>query len=110
MLSSVIRSTRPLYAARALAPLGDRILVRKSLKETVTSGGILLPSDNVKDSLEGSVVAVGPGIRDISGVLHAVDLKPGDSVLLPRYGGTEVEIGDEKLSLYRHDDILGKFE
>ncbi len=109
MLSSAIRSTRPLYA-RVLAPLGDRILVRKSVKETVTAGGILLPSDNVKDPNEGTVVAVGPGLRDVSGALHAVNLKAGDAVLLPKYGGTEVEIGDEKLSLYREEDILGKFE
>jgi chaperonin GroES len=109
MLSSVIRSTRPLQA-RALAPLGDRILVRKSTKETMTPGGILLPSDNVKESNEGVVVAVGPGIRDVNGILHPVNLKSGENVLLPKYGGTEVEIGDEKLSLYREDDILGKFE
>ncbi len=69
-----------------------------------------MPSDNVKDSQEGTVVAVGPGIRDVNGALQKMNLRGGDIVLLPKYGGTEVEIGDEKLSLYREDDILGKFE
>lgn len=101
------RATRPLY--RSLAPLGDRILIRKAVKETQTAGGILLPTDGAKQPNEGTVVAVGPGIRDVSGVLHAPTLKSGDNVLLPQYGGTEVEIGDEKLSLFREDDILGKF-
>jgi chaperonin GroES len=109
MFSSAIRASRPLYQ-RTLSPLGDRILIRKSVKETVTSGGILLPTDNAKDIHEGTVVATGPGIRDVHGTLHALNLKSGDVVLLPKYGGTEVEIGNEKLSLFREEDILGKFD
>jgi len=46
----------------------------------------------------------------VSGVLHAPTLKAGDKVLLPKYGGSEIEIGDEKLNLFREDDILGKFD
>jgi chaperonin GroES len=102
------RATRPL--SRALAPLGDRILIRKAVAETQTAGGILLPTANAKDKDEGTVIAVGPGLRDVSGVLHAPTVKAGDTVLLPKYGGTEIEIGDEKMSLFREDDILGKFE
>ena len=98
----------PLY--RALAPLGDRILIRKAAKDTVTAGGMLLPTDSGKPVNEGTVVAVGPGIRDVSGVLHAPTVKAGDKVLLLQYGGMEIEIEDEKLSLFREDDILGKFE
>ncbi|KAL3777723.1 hypothetical protein ACHAW5_008952 [Stephanodiscus triporus] len=98
-------------SSRKFAPLGDRVLVRRSIKETMTSGGILLPSDNVKESNEGIVVSVGPGARDdTTGNMRPLCLKVGDSVLLPKYGGTEVEVGDEKMSLYREEDILGKFE
>lgn len=96
--------------ARSLAPLADRILVRRAAKEAQTAGGIYLPNDNVKSPNEGEVVSVGPGIRDVSGGLHAPTLKAGDKVLLPEYGGTTVKIDDEELSLFREDDILGKFE
>lgn len=108
MFSGFARATRPL--SRSLAPLGDRILIRKAVKETTTAGGIILPSDNAKEPNEGTVVAAGPGVRDASGTLHAPTLKAGDAVLLPKYGGTEIEIGDEKLSLFREEDILGKFD
>ena len=46
----------------------------------------------------------------MNGVLHAPTIQKGDSVLLPKYGGTEVEIGEEKLVLFREEDILGKFD
>ena len=82
--------------SRSLAPLADRILVRKAAKEVQTAGGIYLPTDNAKSPNEGEVVAVGPGMRDVSGNLHTPSLKAGDSVLLPEYGGTKVEVDKEE--------------
>ena len=110
MFSGFARATRPL--SRSLAPLGDRILIRKSVAETQTAGGILLPTDNAQEPNEGEVVAVGPGIKDVNGVVHVSNLKKGDLVLLPKYGGMEIEVGEEKekMTLFREDDILGKFE
>eukprot|EP00543_Licmophora_paradoxa_P004268 CAMPEP_0202457492 /NCGR_PEP_ID=MMETSP1360-20130828/14505_1 /ASSEMBLY_ACC=CAM_ASM_000848 /TAXON_ID=515479 /ORGANISM="Licmophora paradoxa, Strain CCMP2313" /LENGTH=98 /DNA_ID=CAMNT_0049077603 /DNA_START=108 /DNA_END=404 /DNA_ORIENTATION=+ len=96
--------------ARSLAPLGDRVLVRRAAKETQTAGGLYLPSDKTKDPNEGEVVAVGPGERDVAGNLHQVDLKSGDNVLLPEYGGMKITVDDEELVLFRESDILGKFE
>ena len=34
----------------------------------------------------------------------------GDRVLLPEYGGHTVKIADEEFTLYRDEDILGRFE
>ena len=97
--------------ARSLAPLGDCILVRKAAKEVQTAGGIIIPSDNAKSPNEGKVVAVGAGLRDVSGNLHTPILKSGDSVLLPEYGGTKVKLGEEdEVFMFRESDILGKFE
>jgi chaperonin GroES len=69
-----------------------------------------LPGDATKDPNEGTVVAVGPGEKDVTGTLHATSLQEGDSVLLPEYGGTKVAIADEELFLFRESDILGKFD
>ena len=56
------------------------------------------------------MVAVGAGLRDVSGNLHTPILKSGDSVLLPEYGGTKVKIDDEELHLFHEDDIIGKYD
>uniref|UniRef100_A0A7S2SH55 10 kDa chaperonin n=1 Tax=Eucampia antarctica TaxID=49252 RepID=A0A7S2SH55_9STRA len=96
--------------ARSLAPLGDRILIRRAAKEVQTAGGIYLPTDTTKSPNEGDVIAVGPGIRDVSGALHMPTLKAGDKVLLPEYGGTTVKVEDDEFQLFREDDILGKFD
>lgn len=95
---------------RKLAPLGDRVLVRRAPKEVQTASGIYLPGDATKDPNEGEVVSVGPGERDVTGQLHPTTLKVGEKVLLPEYGGTKVKIDDEELHLFRESDILGKFD
>jgi chaperonin GroES len=39
-----------------------------------------------------------------------VSVKVGETVLLPEYGGTKVEIQDKEMFLYREHDILAKLE
>uniref|UniRef100_A0A7S1G1M3 10 kDa chaperonin n=1 Tax=Corethron hystrix TaxID=216773 RepID=A0A7S1G1M3_9STRA len=96
--------------SRSFAPLGDRVLVRRAPKEVQTASGIYLPSAAEKNSNEGTVVAVGPGLVDATGTLHPANVTAGDSVLLPEYGGTKVTVEDEEMFLFREDDILGKFQ
>ena len=100
--------TQPLF--RKLQPLADRVLVKRAPKEVQTAGGIILPSDSGKDPNEGEVVAVGKGMVDVSGNLHAIDLKAGDKVLLPEYGGTKIKLEDSEVFMFRETDILGKFD
>lgn len=45
---------------------------------------------------EGQVVAVGPGRRTNAGEVIPVDVKEGDTVMLPEYGGQPLELGGEK--------------
>jgi chaperonin GroES len=59
--------------------------------------------------MEGKVVAIGKK-RDDDGKEIAFDVKVGDKVLLPKYGGTEVKIGDKTYQLVREEDLLGVIE
>lgn len=52
---------------------------------------------------------MGPGRVSDSGAKVPMGVAVGDTVLLPEYGGQTVKLGDEELSLFRDDDILGKF-
>lgn len=94
---------------RKLVPLFDRVLVKRFVAETTTAGGIMLPEKAGGSTLEGTVVAVGPGISDKNGKNVPVSVTVGDEVLMPEYGGTKVEINDEEYVLFRDVDLLGKF-
>ena len=55
-------------------------------------------------------MAVGPGRQLEDGVLSPMNVAVGDTVLLPEYGATVVEVDDEELFLVREGEILGKYE
>lgn len=74
-----------------------------------TASGILLPETGKKLN-EGEVVAVGPGAMTREGKLLPMNIKAGDKVLLPEYGGHFVKLGEDEYHLYREEDILGRFD
>ena len=91
-------------------PLHDRVVIRRIEGEDKTKGGILIP-DTVKEKpQEGEVVAVGPGARDESGKLIALEVKAGDRVLFGKWSGSEVKIDGEDLLIMKESDILGVIE
>ncbi|XP_066138191.1 10 kDa heat shock protein, mitochondrial-like [Euwallacea fornicatus] len=96
-------------AIKRLVPLFDRVLIKKAEAITKTKGGIVIPEKAQGKILQGTVVAVGPGQRKDDGSHIPLAVKVGETVLLPEYGGTKVEIEENvEYHLYRETDILGK--
>lgn len=96
-------------AAKRLIPLLDRVLVEKIVPPTRTAGGILLPETTAKLN-SGTVIEVGAGLKNKEGKLIPLDVKKGDTVLLPDYGGSHIKLEGREYVLYRHDDLLGILE
>jgi chaperonin GroES len=94
----------------AFRPLGDRVLVRRVEEEAKTKGGIIIPDTAKEKPQEGEVVAVGPGARDDSGKIQALDVKKGDRILFGKWSGTEVKLDGEDLLIMKESDILGVLE
>ena len=94
-----------------IKPLGDRVLVEPLEEEEVKKGGIIIP-DTAKGEKpqQGKVIAVGTGKVDDEGKKVPFTVKKGDRVLMPKYGGTEVRIGDKEYQILREEDILAIVE
>ena len=92
-----------------LKPLGDRIVVKIEEKEQ-TVGGFVLAGASQEKTKEAQVLAVGQGIRTLTGELVAPIVAVGDKVLIEAFAGVEVKDGDENLSIIREADILAIVE
>ena len=88
-------------------PLHDRVVIRRLDGEEKTKGGIIIPDTAKEKPQEGEVVAVGPGARDDSGKVNALELKTGDRILFGKWSGTEVKIDGEDLIIMKESDVLG---
>ena len=91
-------------------PLHDRVVVRRIEAEEKTAGGIIIPDTAKEKPQEGEIVAVGPGARDQTGKVVALDVKAGDRVLFGKWSGTEVRIDGQDLLIMKESDIMGVIE
>ncbi|MBA4807262.1 MAG: co-chaperone GroES [Alphaproteobacteria bacterium] len=91
----------------AFRPLGDRVLVKRVEEESKTKGGIIIPDTAKEKPQEGEVVSVGPGARDETGKVNALELKAGDRILFGKWSGTEVKIDGDDLIIMKESDVLG---
>lgn len=93
-----------------LRPLHDRILAQRITQPDRTSGGLFIPDNAKEKALEAMVIAVGAGKRLEDGRLQELSLQAGDSVLIGKYTGSEVQLDGEELIIVREDDVLAVLE
>ena len=92
-----------------IRPLGARVLVEPVETKEEVKGGIYIPDTAKEKPQEGKVLAIGKK-RDDDGKEIPFDVKVGDTVLMPKYGGTEVKIDDKTYQIVREEDLLGVIE
>ena len=93
-----------------LRPLGDRVVVKATSRETVTKSGIVLPDTAKEKPQEGEILAIGPGKVLDNGKRVTLEVKVGQKILFAKYAGTEVKIDGEEYLILRESDIMGVVE
>lgn len=94
-------------AVKRFVPLMDRVLVQKMKHEAKTASGIFLPDQAKQVINQATVIAVGEGKLLKDGQRIACTVKPGDSVIVPEYGGMNIKFDDEEYQVFRNEDIVG---
>jgi chaperonin GroES len=89
-----------------IKPLSDRVLVEPQEDKEVEKGGIIIPDSAKEKPQQGKVISLGTGKKDDDGKLIPFNVKEGDTVLMPKYGGTEVKLDEKDYQIMREDDIL----
>ena len=89
-----------------IRPLHDRVVVKRIERDEQVRGGIIIPDTAKEKPQEAEVMAVGPGRINEDGSRSPMDVKEGDRVLMGKYSGSEVRIGEEDLVILREDEIL----
>ncbi|MDH4394727.1 MAG: co-chaperone GroES [Limnobacter sp.] len=93
-----------------IRPLHDRVIVKRLESERKTASGIVIPDNAAEKPDQGEVLAAGPGKRDDSGKLIAMDVKVGQKVLFGKYSGQAIKVDGQELLVMREEDIMGIIE
>ncbi len=83
------------------------MLVQPLEEKETKKGGIIIPDTAKEKPQEGKVVALGTGKVDDNGKKVEFTVKKNDTVLISKYGGTEIKVDGESYLIMREDDILG---
>lgn len=88
-----------------VAPLRDRIIIKRIEAQAVSAGGIIIPDDAKEKPQQGEVVAVGSGRITDDGTIVPLEIKRGDRILFSKYSGTEIKIDGGEYLILREDDV-----
>ena len=91
-----------------LKPLEDRIVVQALEAVQTTASGLVIPDTAKEQPQEAKVIAVGPKLLDDEG--NFKDVKPGDTVVFSKYGGTELKYNGEEFIILAIRDVLAVIE
>ena len=88
-----------------IEPLENRVVI-KFLEEEENKSGIIIPTDAKEKSMEGTVIAVGPGLITPEGEAIKMKLTEGAKVLYSKFVGTEVTYQGEDYLIMRESEVL----
>ena len=89
-----------------LRPLGDKILIKRKDAETKTKSGIFIPESAKEKPQQAVVIAIGDGKLLDNGNRAKFQVKKGDTVLIGKWGGTELKVDDKEMLVMSEDEIL----
>ena len=95
-----------------LKPLQNYVLIKKPDPIKITESGIHIPGMalEINPIFEGTVVAVGDGLRLENGDIQPVELKVNDQVIFPKHTGTDIKLEGIEYTLIRESDVLAVWD
>jgi len=91
-------------------PLGDKIIVKRLESKEKTESGIFLPESAKEKPQQAKVVAVGDGKLLDSGKRAAFQVKKGDTVVIGKWGGSEIKVEGDEYLVMSEDEVLAIVE
>src|SRR5699024_5261547 len=93
-----------------IKPLDDKVLVQIVEAATTTASGLGIPDSAKEKPQDATVIAVGPGRANDKSEVTPVRVVEGDTVLMSKYGGTELKYNGEEYLLLSARDLLAVIE
>lgn len=87
-------------------PIEDNVVIQKVTDSDQTAGGVIIPDTTQEGTLQGEVIAVGPGRNLENGGRSSMQCNVGDIIVYPKYGAKEVEIDGDDYLIIKEKDLL----
>lgn len=93
-----------------IKPLHNHVVIRQQDETETMYGNIIVPDAGKEKPLMGEVIASGPGIASLTGVVIPNTIEVGATVIFPAFGGQRITVEGEEYVVCKEQDLLAVLE
>jgi chaperonin GroES len=93
-----------------IKPLHNHVVIKQQDETETMYGNIIVPDAGKEKPLMGEVIATGPGIINMNGVLIPNIVEVGSTVVFPAFGGQRITVKGEEFIVMKEQDLLAIIE
>ena len=93
-----------------IKPLHNHIVIKQQDETETMYGNIVVPDLGKEKPLMGEVLASGPGLINLNGVLIPNTVEVGQIVIFPSFGGQKITVEGEEYVVCKEQDLIAILE
>ena len=86
--------------------LHNHVVIKQDENQEQKYGKIIVADLGKDKPLQGTIVEIGPGRYTETGAYVQTELKVGDVVMFPSFGGNKITVDDEEYIIMKETDLL----
>ena len=93
-----------------IKPLHNHVVIKQQDETETMYGNIIVPDAGKEKPLMGEVIATGPGIINMNGVLIPNEVPVGVTVVFPSFGGQRITVEGDEYVVCKEQDLIAILE
>ena len=93
-----------------IKPLHNHVVIKQQDETETMYGNIVVPDLGKEKPLMGEVLASGPGLINLNGVLIPNTVEVGQIIIFPSFGGQKITVEGEEYVVCKEQDLIAILE
>jgi chaperonin GroES len=93
-----------------IKPLHNHVVLKQQDETETMYGNIVVPDLGKEKPLMGEIIASGPGLINLNGVLIPNTVEVGQIVIFPAFGGQKITVDGEEYVVCKEQDLIAILE
>ena len=93
-----------------IKPLHNHVVIRQQDETETMYGNIIVPDAGKEKPLMGKVIASGPGVVNMNGIVIPNTTEVGATVIFPAFGGQRITVEGDEYIVCKEQDLIAILE
>ena len=93
-----------------IKPLHNHVVIKQQDETETMYGNIIVPDAGKEKPLMGEVIASGPGVVNMNGIVIPNTIEVGATVIFPAFGGQRITVDGDEYIVCKEQDLIAILE